>query len=74
MKHILFFFTIIDSIYGAYFPVAKIRLKQKKHFIPWITRAIKKSSKRKQKLYKKFLKHKTILNKEKHKTYKNFFE
>ena len=50
------FFNIIDSLYDECFPVAKIRLKQKKHFTPWITRGIKKSSKRKQKLYEKFLK------------------
>ena len=71
MKHTLIFFNIIDSIYNEYFPVAKIMLKQKKHFTPWITRGIKKSSKRKQKLYKKFLKHRTILNEEKYKKVRN---
>ena len=54
--------------------MAKIKLKQKKHFTPWITRGIKKSSKRKQKIYEKFLKHKTVLNKEKYKSCKNLFE
>ena len=39
-------FNIIDSLYDEWFPVAKIRLKLKKHFTPWITRSIKKSSKR----------------------------
>ena len=68
------FFNIIDSLYDECFPVVKIRLKQKKHFTPWITRSIKKSSKRKQKLYEKFLKHRTILNEEKYKAYKNLFE
>ena len=60
------FFNIIKLLYDECVPVAKIRLKQKKHFTPWITRGIKKSSKRKQKLYEKFLKHKTISNKEKY--------
>ena len=74
MKHKLIFFKIIDSLYDECFPVAKIRLKQKKHFTPWITRGIKKPSKRKYKLDKKFLKHRTILNEEKYKAYKNLFE
>ena len=30
------FFNIIDSLYDECFPVAKIRLKKKKHFTPWI--------------------------------------
>ena len=42
-----------------------MRLNQKKHFTPWITSGTKKSSKRKQKLYEKFLKHGTILNEQK---------
>ena len=49
--------------------ITKIRLKQKKHFTPWITRGIKKYSKRKQKLYETILKHGTTLNEEKYKTY-----
>ena len=74
MKHILIFFNIIDLLYGECFPVTKIKLKQKKHFTPSITRGIKKLSKRKEKLYEKFLKHRTILSKENYKTYKNLFE
>ena len=65
------FFNIIDSLYDECFPVAKIRLKQKKHVTPWITRGIKKSSKRKQNLHEKCLKHRTILNEEKYKAYKS---
>ena len=68
------YFNIIDSPNDECFPEAKIRLKQKKHFTPWIIRDIKKSSKRKQKLYEKFLKHRTISNEEKYKTYKKLFE
>ena len=36
------------------FPVAKIRLKQKKHFTPWITKDIKKSSKKSRNYAKNF--------------------
>ena len=68
------FFNIIDSLYDEGFPVAKIRLTQKKHFTPWITRGIKKSAKRKQILYEQFLKHRTILKEEKYKAYKILFE
>ena len=50
----IIFFNIIDAIYDEYFPVAKIRLRQKKHFTPWIIRGIKRFSKRKQKLYENF--------------------
>ena len=37
-------------------PHKKIKLKSQKYNNPWITKGIKKSSKRKQKLYEKFLK------------------
>ena len=70
----IIFFNIIDSLCDECFPVAKIRLKQNKHFNPWIARSIKTSSKRKQKLHEKFLKHRTILNEEKYKAYNNLFE
>ena len=53
--------------------ITKIKLKQKKHFTPWITRGIKKYSKRKQKLYETILKHGTILKEEKYKTYINTY-
>ena len=41
---------------------------------PWITKGIAKSSKKKQKLYEKFLKNRTPINDETYKTYKNLFE
>ena len=68
------FFTITNSLYDECLPVAKIKLKQTKYFTPWITRSVKKSFKRNQKLYEKFLKHRTILDKDKCKTYKNLLE
>ena len=74
MKHTLIFFNIIDLLYGKCFSITKIKLKQKKHFTPWITRGIKKLSKRKEKLYEKFLKNRTTLSEENYKTYKNLFE
>ena len=43
-------------MYEECFPKFKIKLNQRKNLSPWITKGIKKSSKRKQKLYEKFLK------------------
>ena len=42
-----------------YFPKLLVRLKTKFIQSPWITKKIAKSSKRKKKLYEKFLKHRT---------------
>ena len=43
-------------LYDKYFPKQNIRIYIKDLESPWLTRGIKKSSKRKQKLYIKFLK------------------
>ena len=43
-------------LYDKYFPKQNIRIYIKDLQSPWLTRGIKKSSKRKQKLYIKFLK------------------
>ena len=40
------FLNIIESLYDECFPVAKISSKQKKYFTHWITRVIKKSTKK----------------------------
>ena len=45
--------------YEVHFPIRKIQIKSKNLTSPWITKGIVKSSKRKQKLYEKFLKRKT---------------
>ena len=66
------FFNIFNSIYDIYFPKVFVRLKTKHIQSPWITKGIAKSSKRKQKLYEKFLKHRT--RETEYKSYKNLFE
>ena len=68
------FFNIFSSIYDIYFPKVFIRLKTKHIQSPWITKEIAKSSKRKQKLYEKFLKHRTRETELTYKSYKNLFE
>ena len=50
------FIEFFSSLYDECFPKKKIKLKPQKYNNPRITKGIKKSSKRKQKLYKKFLK------------------
>ena len=47
--------TKFVSIYDAFFPKNKIKLKSKDIQSLWITAGIRKSSKRKQRLYEKFL-------------------
>ena len=68
------FFNIFNSIYDIYFPKVLVRLKTKHIQSPWITKGIAKSSKRKQKLYEKFLKHRTRETELAYKSYKNLFE
>ena len=45
-----------SALYDTYFPKKKIKLKNKDLQSPWITKAIIRSSKRKQRLYEKILK------------------
>ena len=68
------FIEIFSSLYDECFPKKKIKLKPQKYNIPWITKGIKKSSKRKQKLYEKFLKNRNGKNEKLYKSYKSLFE
>ena len=68
------FLQIFLSLYNECFPKIKIKLKPQKHFRPWITLGIRKSSKRKQRLYEKFLKTRTAKSEAEYKTYTNMFE
>ena len=52
----------------------KIGLNERKNFSPWITTGIKKSSKKKQKLYEKFLKKRNDFNEKAYKVYKSLFQ
>ena len=45
------FLQIFLSLYNKCFPKIKIKLKPQKHFRTWITLGIRRSSKRKQRLY-----------------------
>ena len=61
-------------LYDSDFPVKKIQIKLKNLASPWITKGILKSSKRKQKLYERFLKRRTPLNELNYKNFKRIFE
>jgi hypothetical protein len=65
--------TIFD-VYDANFPINEYVLKGKDLKSPWITKGIKKSSKRKQKLYINYLKNKTPENYKLYKDYQTIFE
>ena len=55
-------------------PKSEVKVKFKSNQSPWITKGIAKSSKKKQRLYEKFLKNRTPKNEETYETYKNLFE
>ena len=68
------FLQIFLSLYNKCFPKIKIKLKPQKHFRRWITPGIRTSSKRRQRLYEKFLKTRTGKSEAEYKRYKNMFE
>ena len=56
------FLDTFTSIYDDCFPRIKIKVKARNPFRPWITKSIAKSSKKKQKIYKKYLKNRNPQN------------
>ena len=64
---------IFDFNY-TYFPKKQVKLKNRDLQSLWITNGIKKTSKRKQRLYEKFLKNRNEKNELECKTYKKLFE
>ena len=62
------------KIYNKSFPMKSITIKRKQLISPWITKGLRKSSKQKQKLYIKCLRHPSYKNEVAYKTYKNLFE
>ena len=50
------FLDTFKSLYDGCFRRVKIKVKARNSFKPWITKGIAKSSKKKQKLYEKYLK------------------
>ena len=69
-----YFLHKLIVLYNKYFPKQSIRVYKKDLQSPWITRWIKKSSKRKQKLYLKFLKSRNSKSELEYRNYKKRFE
>ena len=67
-------FSNFFSLYNECFPKTKVKLKPQKPFRPWVTLGIRKSSKRKQRLYEKFLKTRNAKIEAEYKACKNMFE
>ena len=61
------------NIYNNCFPLKKATRKQRRFKKPWLTRALLKSIKTKNKLYKKYLQVPTVDNSSLYKRYKNKF-
>ena len=69
-----YFLPTFKGLYNHAFQIKEVSLKFKIAFNPWMTKRLQKSSKRKQKLYDKFLKSKTNENEKEYKTYKSLLE
>ena len=68
------FIAILPSVYDEFFSKGGMKVRHNKNSTPWITRGMARSSKRKQKLYEKFLKNHTSENKMNYKNYRRLFE
>ena len=68
------FITTVSYLYDTAFPLMKIKIKSKNLLSPWMTKGLIKSSKRKKRLYEKFLKKRTIENENSYKSFKKLFE
>ena len=68
------FIKQFNLIYDDCFPIKVIEIKTKNILSPWITKGIKKSSKRKQKLYGIFFKQRSPNNEKEYKDHKQLFE
>ena len=67
------FISTFCTIYDTFFPMNKMKIKTKDLESPWITKGIKKS-KKKQRLYSKFLKKRNEKTKKEYQDYKKLFE
>ena len=62
------------KLYDEAFPERKIEINQKNLSSPWISKGLRKSSKRKQRLYEKILKQRSDKNYKTYKINKNLFD
>ena len=64
------FLRIFLGLYNDTFPKQKIKIKRKSFNSPWMTKGLVKSSKKKQRLYEKFLKNRNLEEELNYKQYK----
>ena len=69
-----YFLKVFSGIYDLAFPLKTISVKRKNQQNTWMTKGLLKSSKRKQKLYEKFVKKRTPRNESIYKSYKSIFK
>ena len=65
------FLALYSGIYNDCFPLKRVTRKQRRFKKPWLTKALLKSIKRKNNLYKKYLRVPSMVNASLYKTYKN---
>ena len=63
-----------NKSYVTFIKTIKSKIKSNKKANPWVTKEIVKSSERKQKLYEKYLKNRSIQNEKLYKVYENFLK
>ena len=68
------FLNQFSKMYDKAFPLKVKVINSKSVVSPWMTKGLIKSSRKKQKLYDKYLKNKTYKNETNYKNYKNLFE
>ena len=68
------FLRIFFDLYNEAFPNQNIKIKRKSFNSPWMTKGLVKSSKKKQRLYEKFLKNRNPEKELNYKQYKTLFE
>ena len=73
-KSYVAFIETITQIYDDCFPKTKFKIKSNNKANPWITKGIPKSSKRKKKLYEKFLRNRSIQNEKIYEDNRKLFE
>ena len=65
------FLELYSGMYNGCFPLKRVTRKQRRLKKPWLTKAVLKSIKRKNDLYKKYLRVPSMVNASLYKTYKN---
>lgn len=66
-----YFLSTFNSMYSIHCPIKEVKMKTKRPDKPWMTNGLHKACRKKNILYKEFLKHRTIEMENKYKKYKN---